>query len=260
MKQIDIDKLNDLPGTRIEPGDIFNFRCYPGIGCFNRCCRNLNLFIYPYDLIRLKQALDISSDEFLEQYVDVVLRPSNFFPEVLLRMAENDEKTCPFLTSSGCSVYADRPDTCRTFPIEQGMLYDAGTKKDIPIYFFRPPEFCQGQHEEHEWTIASWSDDQESEQHHKMTIRWAGLKRLFQTDPWGPEGPEGARAKMAFMAIYNVDRFKEFIFQSSFTKRYKVKTAVLKKLEKGDAELLKFGFEWVKLFLWGMKSKLIRLR
>jgi Fe-S-cluster containining protein len=260
MKKVDIDNLDKLPGTRIDPGDTFNFRCYPGIGCFNLCCRNLNLFIYPYDLIRLKNALDISSDEFLENYIDVVLRPSNFFPEVLLKMAENDEKTCPFLTSAGCSVYPDRPDTCRTFPIEQGILYDAGTKKDIPVHFFRPPDFCQGQHEENEWTIASWSDDQDAEQYHKMTIRWAGLKRLFQNDPWGPEGPQGSRAKMAFMAIYNVDRFREFVFQSSFTKRYKVKSALLKKLEKDDVELLKFGFEWVKLFLWGMKSKLIRIR
>jgi Fe-S-cluster containining protein len=260
MKKVDIDKLDQLPGTRIKSRDTFNFRCYPGIGCFNLCCRNLNLFIYPYDLIRLKSALDISSDEFLENYVDVVLRPSNFFPEVLLKMAETDEKTCPFLTSSGCSVYEDRPDTCRTFPIEQGVLYDAGTQKDIPVYFFRPPEFCQGQHEDNEWTIASWSDDQDAEQYHEMTIRWAGLKRLFQNDPWGPEGPQEPRAKMAFMAIYNVDRFREFVFQSSFTKRYKVKTAILKKLDADDVELMKFGFEWVKLFLWGIKSKQIKLR
>ena len=91
-------------------------------------------------------------------------------------------------------------------------------------------------------------------------IHWAGLKRLFRNDPWGPQGPRGPRAKMAFMAVYNVDRFREFVFQSSFTKRYKVKTALLKKLEKIDVELLKFGFDWVKLFLWGMKSKQIRLR
>ena len=61
MKKIDIDKLDQLPGRKIEAGDTFNFRCYPGIGCFNLCCRNLNLFIYPYDLIRLKNALGISS-------------------------------------------------------------------------------------------------------------------------------------------------------------------------------------------------------
>jgi len=260
MKKVAIDKLDKLPGVRIKDDDSFTFQCYPGIDCFNRCCRNLNLFLYPYDVIRLKNALGLSSDAFLDEYVDVILRPANYFPDVLLRMSEDDEKTCPFLTPSGCSVYPDRPDTCRTFPIEPGILYDADTKKDFPIYFFRPPEFCLGQHENNEWTIASWTSDQEAKQYHTMTIRWAELKRMFQTDPWGREGQQGSKAKMAFMAVYNVDQFREFVFQSSFLKRYKVKTAVLKKMKADDVDLLKFGFAWVKLFLWGIKSKLIRPR
>ena len=93
-----------------------------------------------------------------------------------------------------------------------------------------------------------------------MTIRWARLKLLFQRDPWGFEGPEGPKAKMAFMAAYNIDRFRDFVFQSSFLKRYKIKSAILKKLKADDVQLLKFGFEWVKVFVWGMKSKDIRRR
>ena len=260
MKKIGPDDIDRLPGVRIEGDDTFLFRCYPGIGCFNRCCRNLNLFLYPYDALRLKNALDISSDQFLDKYVDVVLRPGNYFPEVLLRMSKDDEKSCPFLTPSGCSVYSERPDTCRTFPIEQGILYDADTKKDVPIYLYRPPEFCLGQYENDEWTISTWTGDQDARQHHKMTIRWAELKRLFQTDPWGREGRQGSKAKMAFMAVYNVDQYRDFVFQSSFLRRYKVKTAILKKLKADDVDLLKFGFEWVKFFLWGIKSKHIRMR
>ena len=56
------------------------------------------------------------------------------------------------------------------------------------------------------------------------------------------------------MAAYNVDGFRDFIFQSSFLKRYKVKSALLKKLKTDDVQLLKFGFEWVKFFIWGIKS------
>ena len=93
-----------------------------------------------------------------------------------------------------------------------------------------------------------------------MTIRWARLKLLFQRDPWGFEGPEGPKAKMAFMAAYNIDRFRDFVFQSSILKRYKIKSAILKKLKADDVQLLKFGFEWVKVFVWGMKSKDIRRR
>ena len=260
MKKLDIEKLDQLPGIRLQKDDTFNFRCHPEVSCFNRCCRNLNLFLYPYDVVRLKHSLGISSDKFLDDFVDVVLRSSNFFPEVLLRMSPTSDKTCPFVTASGCSVYPDRPVTCRNFPIEQGTLYDARNNKDTPVYFFRPPDFCRGPDEDQEWTITEWTGGQEAAIYHKMTMRWVEIKRLFQEDPWGFDGPEGSKAKMAFMAAYNIDGFRDFIFQSSFLKRYKVKSALLKKLKTDDVQLLKFGFEWIKLFVWGMRSKMIRPR
>ena len=30
------------------------------------------------------------------------------------------------------------------------------------------------------------------------------------------EGPEGSKAKIAFMATYNIDRLRDFVFQSSY--------------------------------------------
>jgi hypothetical protein len=260
MKPIEIDDIDKFPGIRIQEGESFNFRCHPEVECFNKCCRNLNLFLYPYDVLQLKKSLEITSDAFLDQYVDVVMRPDNHFPEVLLRMADNPEKTCPFLTEAGCAVYHHRPDTCRTFPVEQGVIYDDARRKDMPVYFFRPPDFCLGQRELQGWTIPEWIEDQDAETYHRMTIKWSEIKRLFQSDPWGFEGPEGPKAKMAFMATYNLDKFREFIFQSSFLMRYHVRSPLRKKLKADDVALMKFGFEWVKAFVWGMSSKDIRPR
>jgi hypothetical protein len=128
------------------------------------------------------------------------------------------------------------------------------------VYFFRPPDFCQGPYENKQWTVSEWAQDQDAVLYQKMTMYWTELKRLFQADPWGTEGPQGPKAKMAFMATYNIDHFREFVFNSSFLKRYKVKSAILKKIHNDDGELLKFGFNWVKLFLWGIKTKKIRQR
>lgn len=260
MKYLDIDDLDKLPGVRLEDDDTFSFRCHPTIACFNKCCRNLNLFLYPYEVIRLKNRLNITSDQFLDEYVNIVLRPSSFFPEVLLSMSEDKEKTCPFVNESGCSVYPDRPDACRTFPIEQGILYNAENKKTKLIHFFRPPDFCLGQHENVRWTVKSWSKDQDAVKYNQMTARWAEVKRLFQSDPWGGQGPYCPKGKMAFMATYNIDRFRDFVINSSFLKRYKVKSSILKKIKKDDVELMKFGFEWVKFFVWGIKSKFLSLK
>jgi Fe-S-cluster containining protein len=260
MKTIDENNIDQLPGIKLESDDTFCFRCYPGIACFNRCCRNLNLYLYPYDVIRLKKKLNISSDQFLDRHTDIILRDIDCFPEVLLRMSDHKERTCPFLTKAGCSVYPDRPDTCRTFPMEQGVFFHAETQKTELVHFYRPPGFCMGQHEKKRWTIQSWVKDQDAALYNKMTVRWSELKRLFQTDPWGGQGPKGPKAKMAFMATYNIDQFRDFLFKSTFLKRYKVKSVRLKKIKKDDVELMKFGFEWVKFTIWGIETKYFKLR
>ena len=190
--------------------------------------------------------------------MDIVLRQGNHFPDVLLRMADNELQTCPFLSAAGCTVYPDRPDTCRTFPVEHGLLFKAGIGASESVSFFRPPDFCRGRHEAQAWTLAQWAEDQEAALHNRMTAQWAAVKALFLKDPWGPEGLNGAKAKMAFMAAYNIDRFRDFLFQSSFLKRYRIKKTLIKKLQTSDSELLLFGFEWIRNFIWGIPSRQIR--
>jgi Fe-S-cluster containining protein len=260
MKSINIEDLDRRAGRRLGPKDTFSFRCHPGIGCFNRCCRNLNLFLYPYDLVRLKNNLKLTSDIVIEQFVDVVMREGNYFPDVLLKMVENAEKICPFLSEAGCSVYDDRPDACRTFPLEKGVLYEPGGRQAETVCYFKPPDFCQGPSESTLWTLPDWDKDQQSGIYHRMTLKWAELKQLFQANPWGPDGMESPMAKMAFMATYNVDKFREFVFGSSFMKRYHVASSVLKKIKTSDAELMLFGFSWVRLFVWGKPTPDIKLK
>ena len=260
MKYLDVDELNRLQGKRIKATGIFTFDCYPGIACFNRCCRRLNLFLYPYDVIRLKNRLGLSSDQFLDKYVDVILRPNSFFPEVLLKMLDDEEQSCSFISSAGCEVYPDRPDTCRKFPMEQGIFYDSDKKQAKRVYFFKPPDFCQGPQEEKVWTPAQWNQDPDDALYDQMTVQWAEVKRLFQRDPWGIEGPEGPKAKMAFMATYNLDRFRDFVFQSSFLKRYQIKAVMLRKIELEDVELMELAFDWVRFYLWGINPKSFKLR
>ncbi len=260
MKLVTADKLDALHGRRLKPEDTFHFRCHSEIACFNRCCRNLKLNLYPYDVLRIKNRLDITSETFIDDYVDIVLRKGEFFPEVLLRMAEEEQKSCPFLSPDGCSIYTDRPDTCRTFPVEQGALYNRGTGQTTPVFLFRPPDFCRGPEENTLWTAAKWAKDQETESYQRMTRRWADIRRMLESDPWGRQGPEGSSAKMTFMAVFNIDRFRQFIFESSFLKRYKVKPALQKKIRRNDEALLLFGFEWIRLALWQRPTKNIRLK
>jgi uncharacterized protein len=258
VKSIDSKDIQTLPGRQIASGERFRFSCHADLACFNRCCRNLNLFLYPYDLLMLKNHLGMTAEAVIDTYVDVVLRPDNAFPDVLLRMREDAEHTCPFLTADGCAVYPARPDTCRTFPVEKGALFKEISKPPEIVSLFRPPAFCLGQHETQEWDLTGWAEDQQAGIYNRMTAEWAAIKRLFIKDPWGAEGSSGPRARMAFMAAYNLDGLRSFIFESSFLKRYKVKPALVRKLRRNERALLSFGFEWIKLFVWGLPSSQIR--
>ena len=276
MKYVEVNDLSEIAGDgsgdagqspqtadrgRLLSGsDTFAFRCHPGVSCFNRCCRNLNFFLNPYDLIRLKKNLAVSSGEFIDHYTDVIVRPGHFFPDVMLRMADNAEKTCPFLSDAGCRVYPDRPHTCRAFPVEHGLYFDAVKKETRRVSFFRPPDFCQGRFEKSEWTLSAWEADQEAAFYNQMTGQWAEVARLFQSDPFGGQGPDSQKGKMAFMAVYNIDAFRDFVLNSSFLKRYKVASPLRMKLKTDDVAVLKLGMAWIRMFLFGMRVKEISLK
>ena len=84
-----------------------------------------------------------------------------------------------------------------------------------------------------------------------MNDLWVDIDTIFRGNPWGPEGLDSPALKMAFMACFNGDEFKTFIFESTFLSRFDVPRETADKLKESDVELMKFGFDWVKFFLTG---------
>jgi hypothetical protein len=56
--------------------------------------------------------------------------------------------------------------------------------------------------------------------------------------------------KMFFLVSYNLDKFREFVFESSFLDRYEVDEAVLNKIKDDEIALLKLGLSWLKWLLF----------
>ena len=59
--------------------------------------------------------------------------------------------------------------------------------------------------------------------------------------------------KMVFMALYNLDRFREFVFGSTFLQRFDVDSVRVEKIKRDDLELLKLSIDWIKFGLFGQK-------
>jgi Fe-S-cluster containining protein len=119
-----------LPQTFGEDRTI-RFRCHRGVACWNACCSNIDISLTPYDILRLKRRLDISSTEFLERYTVPYEMEKDGIAGVKLKPVDGGT-ACRFMVPEGCSVYEDRPTACRYYPVALLSLrrQDESTDRD----------------------------------------------------------------------------------------------------------------------------------
>jgi Fe-S-cluster containining protein len=207
------------------------------------------MYLYPYDIVRLKTRLGISSEAFLEKHTTVYIRDNPYFPHVMLKMSDSKDKACPFLQADGCAVYEDRPFSCRAYPLERAVArYGDRGGRDV-CYFIARHDYCKGHEEKKEWTVSSWMANQELADYNAMNDLWVDIDTLFRSNPWGEKGLESPAVKMAFMACYNVDKLRTFVFDTSFLTRMTVPQVRIDQIRSNDAALMVFGFDWVRFFL-----------
>ena len=95
----------------------------PGVSCFTLCCRGINIILTPYDIIQLKNRLDLSSHDFLAIYTEPHLLEKTDLPMVTLKLLDDDRESCPFVKDKqGCIIYEDRPTSCRYYPLGVATL------------------------------------------------------------------------------------------------------------------------------------------
>ena len=62
------------------------------------------------------------------------------------------------------------------------------------------------------------------------------------------------KVDMYFLALYNIDRFRDFILNTTFLKRFDLEKKQIDRIKTDDEELLKFAFDWIKFSLFGEKT------
>jgi uncharacterized protein len=247
-----------FPNGLIPMGDrAFSFSCHPGVPCFTLCCRNVDMILYPYDIIRLKQAIHVDSQEFLQKYARIVSGDNPYFPTVMMRMTDNSEPSCPFLSENGCAVYQDRPSACRTYPLERAVDRTPQKGGADEFYFLTSHEYCKGHTEQKVYSARQYVRGQFLEEYNIYNDLWAQVDTIFRTNPWKGEGMAGSLQQMAFMVCYDIDGFRKFSQEKRLLDQFKLPKDLRRRICFEDSELLKFGFEWLKLFFTG-KSSLVK--
>ncbi len=230
-------------------GDSFRFDCYKGISCFTQCCARLQLVLTPYDVIRVKNRLGLHSQEFLTRYTDTILKDKMKFPVVVLKMNDDEDKRCPFVTSDGCAIYEDRPGACRLYPLARASTV-ANPKKGMLEKFFMVREpHCMGFKEDRLWSLDEWMNHEGLNQYNEMNNKWVEI--VTSDKDLGSDSDVTKKMQMFFMASYNLDRFRDFIFHSSFFSHFYEDAEKINRLKYDDVALMLFAFDWLKFSLYG---------
>jgi uncharacterized protein len=221
----------------------FTFACHPGVPCFTECCRDLNLLLTPYDILRLKNRLGLTSGDFLDRYTDCRFGNSGSLPMMYLRMTPSERKTCPFVSEQGCQVYEDRPSACRIYPMARASRVHRLHGTLLENYFVLHEDHCRGFEERQSWTLEEWLQDQGLVSYYESNDLWMRIitHPVFKNADLPPK-----QAQMFYLGCYDLDKFRSFVFGSRFLSLFAIPEDRLEDIRGDDAELLKLAFDWMK--------------
>lgn len=227
--------------TVLTPENHFRFKCHQGLHCFTHCCRDISIFLTPYDIVRMKNALHISSGDFLSEYAVTMIGDAGL-PVVMLKMQDDDEKSCPFVSTQGCTIYPDRPWSCRIYPLQPEST-KITEKAEKEYYSIMDVPFCLGLEADRTLALTEWIEEQEIPIYQQME---APFKKIVANELLHNKKITNKKIQeMYYMACYDLDRFRRFVLESTFMQRFEVEPQLAEKIKEDDVELYHLAMKWL---------------
>ena len=237
----------------LKPDQSFRFACHPEVPCFNQCCRDLTQHLTPYDILRLKQRLKLDSSHFLSAHTIESTGPRSGLPIIALKPV-GAERLCPFVSARGCTVYSDRPASCRTYPLARAVGIHPTTGERMEQFALVREPHCRGftcgqgpSPERH--SPLEWVADQGLEPYNEINDLLLGLiqhKRRLGKAPLNP----GQRARF-HLALYNLDEFRRRLAEGELPMPLTKNDKAVAALNGDDTDLLRFAISWAQATVFG---------
>ena len=225
----------------LAPDETFRFACHPGVACFNDCCRELELALSPYDVLRLSEQLGLAPSTFLDQYALVEQEEGSGFPRVFLGMLDDGRASCPFVTASGCRVYANRPSACRTYPLGRGAFTTPdGGRQEMHVLLSEP--HCKGFKQGEQQNITAWQKDQDLAAYNAMNDE---LLSILHHPRLNDEQPPKEQEVEILLSLYSLDAFRQQLLDGSLTLPFPITTDERQEFAKENLALLRLGIRWL---------------
>ena len=123
--------------------------------------------------------------------------------------------------------------------------------------FVLEEEMCKGHREEQEWTVGEWLEDQSVGSYDEMGELYKELT-LHPVLQDLRVGLDPKKMEIFHTAMFNLDKFRRFVFESTFLDRFDIAPEVIEAIRDDDEELLKFGVDWLKFALLGKDTLKIK--
>jgi hypothetical protein len=235
----------DEPIIPVSMTDTFIFDCHSGMSCFNTCCRDLNQYLTPYDILRAKQYLGLTSAEFLSRYTRSHTGQESGLPVVTLKTDPASGFQCPFVQPEGCLIYESRPASCRLYPLARALSRSRETGALTEQYFLIREPHCRGFEAGRTWTVAKWIEDQEVSPYNEMNDRMMEIISLKNRLLPGPLDLKSSQ--MFHLACYDTDGFRaELLERGNLVDLDSLPADLRQQLRTDDIALLNFAMDWIK--------------
>ena len=230
---------------QVEQDQQFCFACHPGVPCFTECCRELDLALTPYDVLRLKKRLQVQSGSLLEQYVIIEWDDRLVFPQCYLTMVDDGRASCVFVSPDGCTVYEDRPGACRAYPIGRGV----SSQDSKEHYVLVEEPHCKGFAESTSQTPHHYLRDQGLEDYSRHNDAMMSILQHEKVQ----QGfrPNRQQLDQFIMALYNLDLFRQEMSDGRISMKRPLNSAELQGLAGNEEQLLFLGINWLKQEIFG---------
>jgi Fe-S-cluster containining protein len=239
--------------TMVDEKHVIQFSCHKGIGCWNACCSNIDISLTPYDVLRMKTRLGISSTEFLKEYTVPYEMDKDSIAGVKLRPVEAGT-ACRFMKPEGCGIYEDRPTACRYYPVALLSMRRQDEYVDRDSYAIVKEDHCKGHEVNRPITIGDYRKEQGLGEYDELARGWRQLVLKKQSSGPSIGKPTLRSRQLYFMACYDIDRFREFVSAESFNKLFDLPQEEKSVLLADDVALLQFAFRFLRQVLFGEES------
>ena len=163
-------------------------------------------------------------------------------------MLKEEDLKCPFVSPSGCTVYEDRPGSCRTYPLGRMAVRKPGRPGCQESYVLIREAHCLGWTQPRQWTVTQWKKDQDLDIYNEMNdlmLDILSMKRR-RRKRFTPE-----ENSLFYMACYDLDAFRDLTFKKRLWEGVAVSPGSVEESREEDVALLRFAVEWIKGAVFG---------